>query len=181
MAWYDTLLGRFSDYAQSKLRQLESLFAKGLGPQQANHIVKETSSIDPENRRGVAPWESLDAWRAFRGAQSDTTRALPTRRSDWLRASSATQTTFRSPFDYRYLIDFSYQVKNQVTGQLETVTNTLGFRRLQRWGKILDTIEDRIASLSNLEDEEAEEYGLQGRNYVPGTVTIRGFFRTQNA
>ena len=179
MAWYDNLLGRLSDYARSKITQLESFFAKGLGPQQANHFVKESSALKPENRKGVAPHEALQLWRAFNASRTDTLSALPTKRSQRLLKTMATPTTFKSGFNYRYLLDFEFQAVNRLTGETETFSNTLGIRRLDRWGKFLDLIQQRITNLSEASDEYENIYGLPGYDIIPGTVTIKGFYSTQ--
>jgi hypothetical protein len=178
MAWYDGILDKISGYAREKLRQFESLFAKGLGPQQANHIVKEESALKEENRKGVQPWEALSLWREFNSGRTTSLESLPSGRSQWLRQSMAQPTHFRSGFDYRYLLDFEYQVRDSVTGEITTVANTLGFRRLERWGRITDRITDRIDKLKEASEEFENIYSVAGKTYVEDSVVIKGFYRT---
>ena len=178
MAWYDNVWGKIGDYARSKIRQLESFFARGLGPQQANHLVKESSALQDENKKGVMPHESLLLWREFNASRSTTLESLPTMRSQWLRQSMSQTTHFRSGFSYRYLLDFTYQVRDSVTGEIREVGNTLGFRRLTRWGKVLDTIEDRISKLHAASEEYENIYSVAGSEFVQDSVVIKGFYRT---
>lgn len=178
MAWYDDIFSRLGEYARSKIRQFESLFSKGLGPQQANHYVKEASALKPENRQGVQPHEALNLWRAFNARRTTTLETLPTKRSQWLRQSMATETHFHSGFDYRYLLDFEFQVRNDVTGQIETVSNTLGFRRLERWGRIQDRMTDRINRLKEASEDIEDVYRVAGKTFVEGSLVVKGFYRT---
>jgi len=90
----------------------------------------------------------------------------------------AQPTHFRSGFDYRYLLDFEYQVRDSVTGEITTVANTLGFRRLERWGRITDRITDRIDKLKEASEEFENIYSVAGKTYVEDSVVIKGFYRT---
>ena len=176
------VFSRLSDYAKSKFSQMQALFSKGLAPQAANHIIKETSALNPDEKKGVQPWEALAVWREFRSAAQQTLSNLPSMRSQWLRASLATPTTFSSPLDYRYLIDYEFQYINPRTGGIETVSNTIGFRRLQRWGGVLDMIENRIRSLADHPEGEEGSGGVPaGITIVDDSIVIKGFFRTQNS
>jgi len=177
----DGILRKLSDYGRSKLNQLRSLFAKGLGPQQANHVVKETSSINPFQRKGVQPHEALAIWRDFKTRKEESLASMPTMRSQRLYKSMATQTDFSSSMDHRYLIDFEFKVKNSVTGNIETVFNTLGFRRLERWGKIQDAMQKRVLDMIAISEEEQESiYTPLGSEYIDNTIKVTGFFRTLN-
>jgi len=177
----DGVLRKLSAYGRSKLNQLRSLFAKGLAPQAANHIVKETSSINPFHKKGVQPHEALAVWRDFKDRQTASLESLPTMRSKRLYQSMATQTDFSSGMDHRYLLDFQFDVINSVTGKRETVFNTLGFRRLERWGKIQDAMQQRIDGMISISEEEQESiYTPLGSQFVPDSIRVTGFFRTLN-
>lgn len=180
MPWYDEIFERLSDYAKSKVRQLESLFSKGLAPQQANHIVKETSAILPENRRGLQPHEAYQLWNRFNQAREETIASLPSRRSDWLRAGAATPSHFNSPMGNRYLIDFSYDVEDISTGEITTVYYTYGLRRLGRWGSILNRLESRMLDLLDVAKEGDNYILLNSKKAVEGSLQVRGFYRTTN-
>ncbi len=176
-----SIFDRLSRYAESKLGQLQALFGKGLGPQQANHIVKITSSINPFNQKGVQPFEALGLWKEFKERQTTTLESLPTMRSKRLMKSMATTTVFKSPLGHRYLMDFEFQVRNVVTGKIETIHNTLGFRRLERWGKVQDAMTDRINAMIAISEQEQESiYTPLGSDYIPETLVVTGFFRTLN-
>lgn len=180
MAWYSTLIDTISDYSKSKLRQLESLFSKGLSPQQANHIIKQTSSIQEYDRRGLLPWEAYQLWVNFREARDASIESLPSRRSDRLYAYQAVPTHFVSPMQHRYLLDYSYTMRNPVTGELSIHNSTMGFRRLARWGSILNRIEERIGAMLEVSERGDNYLLLQKLEFVPGSVSVSGFFRTQN-
>jgi hypothetical protein len=180
MAWYSGVLDRLQSYTREKLRQIEFLFSKGFGPQQMNHQLKEQSSLDPDRKRGIVPWDALNLYRAFRDEHSDKLSSLPTSRSEYLRTSMAQETTWLSPSDFRYLLDFEYKVKDANTGEISTVPLTYGFRRLERWGKVLDALENRIHAIADIPEEEGDPYNIEGREYVPGSIVIRGFYRTTN-
>jgi len=180
MAWYSGLFDRIQSYTREKLKQIEFLFSKGLSPSQMNHQLREQSSIDPDRKRGIVPWDALSLWRAFRSEHAERMSVFPTRRSDYLRASMAQETTWLSKWDYRYLLDFKYDVRDPQTGTISTVSLTYGFRRLERWGRILDALERRIKSIADIPEEMEDPYNIQGREYVPGTIRVTGFFRTIN-
>lgn len=180
MAWYSSLIDTISDYAKSKLRQLESLFTKGLAPQQANHIIKQTSSIQEYDRRGLLPWEAYQLWAQFKEARDESITSLPSMRSERLYAYQAVPTHFLSPMQHRYLLDYSYTMKNPVTGELSTHNSTMGFRRLARWGSILNRMEERITAMVEVAERGDNYLLLQKLEYVPGSISVTGFFRTQN-
>jgi len=174
------LYAGLTDYARSKLKQLYSLYARGLGPGQANHILKETSSPYPDKRKGIQPHEALQVWRTFKEARSQTVQALPLRRSDWFRGSNATPTDFNSPFGFKYLIDFDFQVINPLTNKPETVTNTIGLSRVARRGVIDDIIAQRMEDLQRATERNIEQYLPGGSQIVEGSAVITGFYRTTN-
>lgn len=180
MAWYTGIIESLSDYAKGKIRQLESLFTKGLAPQQANHIIKETSSLDPTERKGLLPWEAYQLWKGFKQSQETSISSLPSMRSQRLYAYQAVPTHFVSPMQHRYLIDYSYTMRNPVTGELTTHNSTMGFRRLARWGSILNRIEERITAMIEVADRGDNYLLLQKLEYSPGTIQVIGFYRTQN-
>ena len=93
----------------------------------------------------------------------------------------AQETVFKSNMGHRYLMDFSFDVRNVVTGKIETVHNTLGFRRLERWGKIQDAMTDRIDAMIAIGEQEQESIYLPlGSDYIPDSLNVTGFFRTLN-
>jgi len=95
--------------------------------------------------------------------------------------SMATESVFKSNMGHRYLMDFSFQVRNAVSGKIETIHNTLGFRRLERWGKVLDAMTDRIDAMIAISEQEQESiYTPLGSDYIPDTLQVTGFFRTLN-
>lgn len=127
------------------------------------------------------PHEALAVWRDFKDRQEQSLQSLPTMRSQRLYKSMATQTDFNSTMGHRYLIDFEFKVRNSITGQEETIYNTLGFRRLTRWGKVQDAIQERINAMIDISEEQQESiYTPLGSEYIPDSITISGFFRTIN-
>lgn len=180
MSWFSSLIDGLSTYAKSKLRQLESLFAKGLAPQQANHYIKESSALDPSKRKGLLPWEAYQLWTEFHAAKEDSLVMLPEKRSERLYASSAVPTHFISPMGHRYLLDYSFIVIDPRTGEETVTTATMGFRRLQRWGSILDRLNERARAMVTVA-EEGENYAiLQLKTFKEGSISVTGFYRTQN-
>lgn len=181
MVWYSGLFERLQSYTIEKLKQIEFLFSKGLSPSAMNHQLREQSSTDPYLKRGIVPWDALALWKAFRAEHRESIGSLPTRRSDWLRAYMAQETKWSSNFGYRYLMDFSYTVRDPSTGALSEVSLTYGFRRLVRWGKLLDALQSRIEAIENIPESEGDPYSLEGRMFVPGSIRVTGFYRTINA
>jgi len=181
MAWYSSLFDKLQSYTIEKLRQIEFLFSKGLSPSAMNHQLREQSAIDPDRKRGIVPWDALNLWRAFRSEHRESIGSLPSRRSDYLRAYMAQETKWSSNFGYRYLMDFSYTVRDPLTGATNEVSLTYGFRRLVRWGKILDALQSRIHEIEEIPSSEGDPYNIQGREFVPGSIRVTGFYRTINA
>jgi len=57
----------------------------------------------------------------------------------------------------------------------------LGFRRLERWGKIQDAMQQRIDGMISISEEEQESiYTPLGSQFVPDSIRVTGFFRTLN-
>ena len=180
MAWFSGLIDGLSQYARSKIKQLESLFAKGLAPQQANHYVKESSAIDPSKRKGLLPWEAYQLWQGFHAAKEDSLVMLPEKRSERLYASTAVPTHFISPMGHRYLLDYSFIAIDPRTGEETVSYATMGFRRLARWGSILDRLNERAQAMVQVA-EDGENYAvLQNKTFKEGSIHVTGFYRTQN-
>lgn len=151
---------RLNRYEKSKLRQFENLLSKGLNPAQANRIVKETSSTNPERRKGIRPEIANRYAQRFSRQSKTTMQGFPTRRSERLLSSRATPTVMRSNpvFGHRYLLEIQFEARNPVTGMMETFHNTIGLQRLDRWGRIEDMIKERIIGL----EANSEHYFVTG-------------------
>lgn len=172
------LYDRISDYARGKLRQFETYLAKGLSPQIANHYVKEQSSYDDAKKRGLQPWEAYQIWKEFNASKQNSLSQIPTKKSDWIRASSFTQSEFRSPFGYKYLIEIKFRAYNQLTNEWTTTGNTIGLYRTITKGKLDEIIQHRMEELIRASDSMESPYIPQG--YLPDmdSIQIVGLYRT---
>ena len=180
MAWYDQVWDKLQDYTKDKIRQLENLYSKGLSPQKANHQIKLQSAINEEDRRGIVPWDALNLCKIFKRNKDQSMASLPTRRSQRLTTLMAAPTTLRGSSKFRYLLNYSFDIEDSLTGERITKTLSMGLSRLDRWGKVLDRIEEGINTMQNIPKKEGDPYEWFGKQYVSGSVVITGFYSLNN-
>lgn len=170
------LFDKLSDYARGKLRQFEQYLSKGLSPQIANHYVKESSSINEASKKGIMPHEALAIWREFNDNRKNSLSSIPSKKSDWIRASAFVPTDFRSPFGYKYLVDIKFKTYNSITNEWQTVGNTIGLYRTTTKGRLDQIIQDRISELQRVSESGIEQYLPE--NGIPdlSTVEITGMY-----
>lgn len=173
-------------YERSKRAHFEALLSKGVGPAQANRLVKELSSINPENRKGIRPAIANRWAKEFQRKRQTTLTSLPKQIGGRITASMATPSEFKSPaaVGHRYLVDFRFKAINPETGLQTTFYNTLGFQKLsfrgirvQTKGQLLNVLKQRIKDLHNI----AERYYPTG--FIEpdlDSIDITGFYRTLN-
>lgn len=175
------LFEKLSEYARGKLRQFEQFLSKGLSPQMANHYIKESSSINETTKKGLQPHEALMIWREFNESRKNSLSSIPTKKSDWIRASSFTPSDFRSPFGYKYLVDIKFKTYNAITNEWQTVGNTIGLYRTTTKGALDKIINERIEALLGASQSGVEQYLPE--NGIPdlSTVEITGMYRINAA
>lgn len=108
-------------------------------------------------------------------------QAFPRRADAILDARRAIQTNLSSPLGNRFQLQFQFTVQNPITGQIETRTNTIGFREPITLGRAREIALGRIDRINNpdfLFDSE-NLAALQRADVVadPNSLKFIGFFQ----
>lgn len=163
--------------ASKFIAQIQQLASKGVGADRIFRIVREFAKI-PDGARSPMPRSQVrTVVKEFKQRVAASRASLPLKRSERLKVSMGVETQFRSPLNFRYLLEFDFKIRNSVTGQIKTFRNTIGFRRLDRMGVFMDIARQRVETFNFEEDNLYLPLGFEG---LPDTISFVALFRTTN-
>lgn len=160
-----------------KIPEIQAYASKGWGADRIFKRLRELEGFRPGQRATVPRSFIRRIVAPFRTAMEALRSWLPSRRSDRLKTDMAVPTEFRSPLGNRYLLEFKFEARNTATGEIKTITNTIGFRRLERAGVFFDIAKARALEFA----------GDPNERYLPinfevdlDSVRLTNLFRTLN-
>lgn len=167
---------RANQYEMGRKKHFLSLLSSGISPSKAQRIVKELSSTDPELRKGIRPAVANRWVKSFTRERRLSQSQLPTRRSDWLKASAAQELGWESAQGFKYHLRYEYRYFDENTQKWETTTRLIGLFRTDRWGNIKDMIESQLMAMKS---QQAEMYKMENQNIDFDSIKAVGWFRTK--
>lgn len=161
------------------LSQIQSFAAKAVGADRIYKIIREFFGVKSGDPAPIRRSVVRDVVREFRNEQYQRFSNFPTKRSERFKVEHSLKTEFKSPLGYRYLLDFQFKVTNPLTGESKTLTNTIGFNRLDRLGAFQDEARDRLSQINQLDQTKREIYEL-GEGFIADLDSIQfvGLYRT---
>lgn len=134
--------------ARGALAQIQAYVIKGLGADRIYNTIRKLWGGGRGERSPVPREYVRNVTRTFREAVQSRVITFPTRRSERFRADMAVPSDMLSPLEFRYLLDFQFKARNVDTGEIVTMTNTIGFRRLDRLGSFINEARSRLEAFN---------------------------------
>lgn len=161
---------RINKREQSLMPQYANYISSGLGPAQANRLIKE------QHGKGIRPAVANRYAKQFSAGRNRSVEAfdLMGRRTMTENQIGTTYVGYGTRFKYQYR--FNYYVRDRDTQELLVGTQTIGADRLYSPNYIKRVIKDRLLAMQLSEDEK---YLMSVNGQISQHFDIQGVYRAQ--